>query len=174
MLKRYGLERTGGRIARAAMAVLGVVAVCGAIASSAAAEPVRVTRSWRAGFIAPETPESLDRVGVVKVMPMSHRAALAADNVLVLEPGTSAGAPYFLPFAKWLVENVKGWQVWSVERRENRLENQSRLNMAKKGQITPANCSNTTSAISPTEANCRTCTRFPKNTRSPTARASGA
>ena len=137
MFRHYGVQRSGGRAARGAMAVLGMLAMCGAIASSAAAEPVRVTRAWHPGFIAPETPESLDTVGVVKVMPWSRAAAAAATNVLVLEPGTSAGAPYFLPFAKWLVENVKGWQVWSVERRENRLENQSRLNMAKKGAITP-------------------------------------
>jgi len=44
--------------------------------------------------------------------------------VLVLVPGTSAGAAYFEPLAKTIVRHSKGWQVWSVERRENLLEDQ--------------------------------------------------
>ncbi|HWX95974.1 MAG TPA: hypothetical protein VNZ01_03895 [Solirubrobacteraceae bacterium] len=70
-------------------------------------------------------------MGVIKV------GSPAAKNVLVLEPGTSAGAGYFVPVAKWLVQKAPGWQVWSVERRENRLEDQSRLRKLKGGLITP-------------------------------------
>jgi pimeloyl-ACP methyl ester carboxylesterase len=92
---------------------------------------------------APGTPESfnvegvethlpedlnLNQVGLIEVGPKHAR------NVLVLEPGTSAGAGYFVPFAKWLVEHAKGWQVWSVERRENLLEDQSMLDEAKRGE----------------------------------------
>ncbi len=64
-------------------------------------------------------------VGVIKV------GARHARNVLVLEPGTSAGSAYFVPLARWIVSRAPGWQVWSVERRENLLEDQSMLNRAK-------------------------------------------
>jgi pimeloyl-ACP methyl ester carboxylesterase len=80
------------------------------------------------GFAAPGTPAQYDKVGVIKVGPAS------AKNVLVLEPGTSAGSAYFVPLAKWIVSTVKGWQVWSVERRENLLEDQSVLNLFKDGK----------------------------------------
>jgi pimeloyl-ACP methyl ester carboxylesterase len=59
-----------------------------------------------------------------------------ARNVLVLNPGTSASAAYFAPLAKTIVSEVKGWQVWAVERRENLLEDQSMLNAAKAGTAT--------------------------------------
>ena len=84
--------------------------------------------AWIRGFAAPATPARFDRVGVIKVGPLSAR------NVLVLEPGTSAGAAYFVPLAQWIVARVHGWQVWSVERRENLLEDQSVLEQAKRGQ----------------------------------------
>jgi pimeloyl-ACP methyl ester carboxylesterase len=83
-----------------------------------------------AGFAAPGTPAKYDKVGVLKVGPAS------AKNVLVLEPGTSAGSAYFVPLAKWIVSTVGGWQVWSVERRENLLEDQSELNLFKSGKAT--------------------------------------
>jgi pimeloyl-ACP methyl ester carboxylesterase len=82
------------------------------------------------GFVAPGTPARYDRVGVIKVGPSG------AKNVLVLEPGTSAGSAYFVPLAKWIVSKAAGWQVWSVERRENLLEDQSELNLFKKGDAT--------------------------------------
>jgi len=37
-----------------------------------------------------------------------------------------------------VVKRTKGWQVWSVERRENQLEDQSVFNQAKRGKATPA------------------------------------
>jgi pimeloyl-ACP methyl ester carboxylesterase len=83
------------------------------------------------GFKAPGTPAQLNRVGVVKVGPKDAR------NVLVLVPGTSAGGAYFVPLAKTLVKQAKGWQVWSVERRENLLEDHSVLDRAKARQATP-------------------------------------
>jgi pimeloyl-ACP methyl ester carboxylesterase len=86
--------------------------------------------SWLKGFEAPETPASLNKVGVIKVGPRR------AKNVLVLEPGTSGGAGYFLPFAKWAAAEAPGWQVWSVERRENLLEDQSMLTLAKERKVT--------------------------------------
>ncbi|HEY7947201.1 MAG TPA: hypothetical protein VID75_05975 [Acidimicrobiales bacterium] len=94
--------------------------------AGAASKPLGVT--WMTGFTAPGTPAKYDQVGVIKVGPTS------AKNVLVLEPGTSAGSAYFVPLAKWIVSKTKGWQVWSVERRENLLEDQSVLDLYKEGK----------------------------------------
>ena len=80
------------------------------------------------GFKAAGTPLKYDKVGVIKV------GSAKAKNVLVLEPGTSAGAAYFVPLANWLVQTLPSWQVWSVERRENLLEDQSMVNKAKAGK----------------------------------------
>ena len=75
----------------------------------------------------PEPRRRYDKVGVVRIGPRT------AHNVLVLEPGTSAGSAYFAPLARWVVSRDPGWQVWSVERRENLLEDQSVLQEAKRG-----------------------------------------
>jgi hypothetical protein len=99
------------------------------LASSAhAAVPVRFERLD--GFRAPGTPARLNKVGVLQIGPRSAR------NVLVLNPGTSAGAAYFAPVAKDLVERADGWQVWAVERRENLLEDHSMLDRARQGTAT--------------------------------------
>jgi hypothetical protein len=100
-----------------------VLALAGASSAGAA---IHVT--WMAGYRAPGTPASYDRVGVIKV------GARSARNVLVLEPGTSAAAAYFVPVAKWIASRAPTWQVWAVERRENLLEDQSVLNLAKRGR----------------------------------------
>jgi hypothetical protein len=94
-----------------------------------AAPPVSV--EFMPGYVAPETPESLDKVGVIKI------GQPTAKNVLVLEPGTSAAGAYFVPFAKWVAEALPSWQVWAVVRRESLLEDQSVLNLAKEGKATP-------------------------------------
>jgi hypothetical protein len=86
---------------------------------------------WLPSVKAPGTPARYDRVGVLKVGP-SH-----ARNVLVLEPGTEAGSAYFVPLAQWIVARTRGWQVWSVERRENLLEDQSALDRVKTGHAAP-------------------------------------
>jgi pimeloyl-ACP methyl ester carboxylesterase len=59
-----------------------------------------------------------------------------AENVLVLVPGTSAGAAYFTPVALDIVSELDGWQVWSVDRRENLLEDHSALERRVAGEIT--------------------------------------
>jgi len=105
------------------------VAAAGA-ASGPAVTPLGVT--WMRGFAAPGTPGRYNRVGVIKIGPTT------AKNVLVLEPGTSAGSAYFVPLARWIVSRTSGWQVWSVERRENLFEDQSELNLAKAGKATAA------------------------------------
>ena len=100
----------------------------GALPASADAAP-RFERI--AGFDAPGTPAKYDRVGILKVGPKR------APNILVLNPGTSASAAYFVPLAQDVARKAKGWQVWAVERRENLLEDQSVLNRAKRGAATP-------------------------------------
>ena len=79
------------------------------------------------GVSAPGTPARYDKVGVLRIGPRTAR------NVLVLEPGTSAGSAYFAPLARRVVSRDSGWQVWAVERRENLLEDQSVLDEAKRG-----------------------------------------
>jgi pimeloyl-ACP methyl ester carboxylesterase len=131
--------RTGRLFLAAAIAA----AVCAAGAGGAAAK-VGVKRVWMPAPVAPETPSSvtfketrlkhglnLNQVGIIKV------GSARAKNVIVFEPGTSAGAAYIVPFAKSLVEKLPNWQVWSVERRENLLEDQTFIAKAKNGTATP-------------------------------------
>ncbi len=124
MSREKGTHSASSRLIRAVLAAVAVVLTSlAAVTSASAFAPV--VQTYMPSFAAPETPAYLNQVGVIKV------GAPSARNVLVLEPGTSAGAGYFVPFAKWLVEHTKGWQVWSVERRENLLEDQSVLTLAK-------------------------------------------
>jgi len=132
----------GRRLSLLAIAVL-LASV--AVVSSAGAMPPRkitVKRTAMEAPPAPGTPTSvkieqlgridLNKVGIIKVAANREEA----KNVLVLEPGTSAAAAYFVPLAKSLVEATKGWQVWAVERRENFLENQGELTKYKFGRLT--------------------------------------
>jgi pimeloyl-ACP methyl ester carboxylesterase len=106
-----------------------VVAVSSGVSSAGAStKPLGVT--WMRSFAAPGTPAKYDKVGVIKV------GSASAKNVLVLEPGTSAAGAYFVPLAKWIVTKTQGWQVWAVVRRESLLEDQSELNLFKKGKAT--------------------------------------
>jgi hypothetical protein len=98
--------------------------------SSSAPTTTPVAVSWMASYAAPGTPARYDKVGIIKV------GRSDAKNVLVLEPGTSAGAAYFVPLAKWIVSKASDWQVWSVERRENLLEDQSELDLFKQHKVT--------------------------------------
>ncbi len=98
--------------------------------ASAAPAPARLMRVvWMNGFRAPGTPAGLDKVGVLKIGPAHAR------NVLVFEPGTTAGSAYIVPLAQWLVRTLPGWQVWSIERRQNLLEDQSVLTRAKQRKV---------------------------------------
>ena len=49
-------------------------------------------------------------------------------------PGRPPAPPTSRRFARALVRRAKGWQVWSVERRENLLEDQSVAELAKEGK----------------------------------------
>src|SRR5579863_4528969 len=121
---------TLGLVTMVALGSLEAVIPSGTSAATTAAKPLGVT--WMRSFAAPGTPAKYDKVGVIKVGPSS------AKNVLVLEPGTSAGSAYFVPLARWIVAKTSGWQVWSVERRENLLEDQSELNLYKEHKATNA------------------------------------
>src|SRR3954449_6182540 len=83
------------------------------------------------GYKSPGTPAQYDKVGILEF------GSAKAKNVLVLNPGTSASAAYFAPLARSIVAGAKGWQVWSVERRENLLEDQSVADRGKAGKATP-------------------------------------
>jgi hypothetical protein len=98
-----------------------------AVAAAPASAAVRFDRMD--GFRSPGTPAKYNKVGVLKIGPRS------AKNILVLNPGTSASAAYFTELAKDVVRKTRGWQVWAVERRENLLEDHSRLNRAKARRI---------------------------------------
>jgi pimeloyl-ACP methyl ester carboxylesterase len=110
-------------------ALTGGTLVMMAAAAVPASAALHVT--WMPGYRAPGTPAQYDKVGVIKIGPSGAR------NVLVLEPGTSAAASYFVPLAQWVVSKAKGWQVWAVQRPENLFEDQSVLNAAKQGHSTP-------------------------------------
>jgi pimeloyl-ACP methyl ester carboxylesterase len=114
----------GIRRLRGAMLALVVIGLAAAAPASA-----KLGVTWMKGYAAPGTPAKYNKVGVIKVGSSRGR------NVLVLEPGTSAGGGYFVPLAQWIVSRAPGWQVWSVERRENLLEDQSELNLAKEHKV---------------------------------------
>src|SRR5579859_3138641 len=111
-----------------------LLAVLASAAAPAMAAPTRARPLlhvvWMQGYAAPGTPARYDKVGVLKI------GSPRARNVLVFEPGTSAGSTYIVPLAQWLVRVLPGWQVWSVERRQNLLEDQSLLTRLKEGRAT--------------------------------------
>ena len=108
--------------------LLGIAVVSSAAMALSAGSATALSVHWMKGFAASNTPAKYNRVGVLKV------GSAHAKNVLVLEPGTSAGSAYFVPLAQWIVSKLHGWQVWSIERRENLVEDQSELNLAKRGR----------------------------------------
>ena len=84
------------------------------------------------GFTAPGTPQKYNKVRILRQGPSG------ADNVLVLIPGTSAGAGNFRPVARAILDRLPGWQVWSIERRENLLEDHSVLKRYESGDADSA------------------------------------
>ena len=139
MLRRSHVRRVGGSVV-AVIASMVLIAACSSSSSksssaSTTSNPNPETKSllrvsWMPGLSVPGTPARYNQVGVIKLGPAR------AKNVLVLEPGTSAGSAYFLPLAKWVLSKTTGWQIWSVERRQNLLEDQSQLSAFKQGKTT--------------------------------------
>jgi pimeloyl-ACP methyl ester carboxylesterase len=120
------MRSQGGRAGRFGLASIAVaVAFAVGTPSAGAASFTRVD-----GYDDPATPDALDKVGVLKEGPSSAR------KVLILVPGTSASAAYFQPLAQDIVSKTKDWQVWSVERRENILEDHSMADRVKRGEAT--------------------------------------
>ena len=125
------------------LALLAIATAFAALPAAASARtPVRFERI--AGVRSAGTPARYDRVGILEV------GRRSAPNILVLNPGTSASAAYFAPLARTIVARDPRWQVWSVERRENLLEDQSMIDRGKAGTATPSRSSTTTWASSPT------------------------
>ena len=87
----------------------------------AVASPASADRVFTVGGAKAPGPARFDRLQVIEQGPRK------AENVLVLVPGTSGGAAYFRPVARAIVGRLPGWKVWSVDRRENRLEDHSVL-----------------------------------------------
>ena len=114
---------------RAATFVAAAAALLCLAAPAAQAKRSPGSVEWVNGYSAPGTPERLDKVGIVKV------GSPTAKNVIVIEPGTSGGGAYFIPLAEAISEKDPGWQVWAVERRENLLEKQAKLNEYKEGKV---------------------------------------
>ncbi len=114
--------RRGSLVLAVAAAALGLC-----LAGSASAKLNVMTLK---GSPAPGTPAKYNTVKVVKQGPKK------AKKILLLEPGTSAGATNFRPLGNALVKRLEGWQVWSIERRENLLEDHSMLEKYLKGKAT--------------------------------------
>jgi hypothetical protein len=87
----------------------------------AVAAPASADRVFTVDGAAAPGPARFDRVRVIEQGPRK------AKNVLVLVPGTSGGAAYFRPVARDIVAGLSGWKTWSVDRRENLLEDHSVL-----------------------------------------------
>ena len=77
-------------------------------------------------------PPRYDKVRVVKSGPAS------AKRVLVIVPGTSASAGNTAQVGADIAQRLKGWQVWSVSRRETLLEDHATFERALKGEVSPA------------------------------------
>ncbi len=122
---------TGGRSRRLARLAIAFAALSLLAAPAGAGAKAPVEFQVIKGFKAKGTPAELNKVGILKI------GDPKADNVLVLNPGTSAGGGYFGPLARTVVRDLPNWQVWSVERRENFLEDQSKLDALKRGDATP-------------------------------------
>jgi pimeloyl-ACP methyl ester carboxylesterase len=116
---------------RLGLVALATAVLCAAFVPVAGAK-VPVKFKVMRGFASPGTPDNLNVVGVLKI------GDPKAKNVLVLNPGTSASAAYFQPLARTIAKTLPDWQVWSVERRENFLEDQSELNLFKQGKVSPS------------------------------------
>jgi pimeloyl-ACP methyl ester carboxylesterase len=134
LMDRDATAHLTGRVAKlCAAAIVGLTLL--ALPSGAAAEPAAAQSSYEEtvstmkAFAAPGTPSNLNKVRVLK------QGDPKADHVLVLVPGTSGGATYFEPLAKALTKQNPDYQVWTLDRRENLLEDHSTLDEEINGEI---------------------------------------
>lgn len=130
------LPRVGGRLTALVLALAMAVSACngddGSDSSSSAGGPAGEPEVRVVTLDTPDGPgpAEYDRVTVLE------HGSENAENVLVLEPGTSAGAGYFSPLATEIVDRLPDWQVWAVDRRENLLEDHSVLDRYLVGEAT--------------------------------------
>ena len=115
-----------------ARATVAAAAIMVSLAGVAQAAPTTMTLK---GFDAPGTPAKYNKVKVVK------QGSATAKKILVLVPGTSAGATNFSPLGEGLLAKLnkgkkRNWAVWSIERRENLLEDHSYLQKYMDREIT--------------------------------------
>jgi pimeloyl-ACP methyl ester carboxylesterase len=110
----------------------GIAAICAAAALAVASAPASAGIAEHTveikGAKAPG-PKQYDRVFVTKFGPPG------ADRVLVLVPGTIAGAGNFTLVARELVQRVPNLQVWALDRRSQALEDTSMFADALAGRI---------------------------------------
>jgi hypothetical protein len=109
----------------------GLISLVTVAFAAAGATPAAADRVFTVHGVNAPGPTRYDRVRVIEQGPRRAR------KTLVLVPGTSGGASYFRPVAADLVKRLRGWRVWSVDRRENLLEDHSALDRALARQITP-------------------------------------
>lgn len=107
-------------------AITGVVAAPSGATAAVATQDVTIT-----GYTAPGTPAKHNRVSYRRY------GSASARKVLVLVPGTLAGAGTFDVVAPQLVKRVPGLQVWAQDRRENTLEDTALLARVRAGAATP-------------------------------------
>ena len=122
-------RRTSARVAATLGTVVALVAFGACSSSSSSSKSSDTTDTTSGG-------EPAERVVTVKGVTAPGPAkynqfkvlqigSKDAKNVLVLEPGTSAGAGFMRLGAQAIVKSMPDWQVWSVDRRENALEDHS-------------------------------------------------
>ena len=139
MLRRSHVRRVGGSVV-AVIASMVLIAACSSSSSksssaSTTSNPNPGTKSllrvsWMPGLSVPGTPARYNQVGVIKLGPAARRTCWCSS------PGRRPASAYFLPLAKWVLSKTTGWQIWSVERRQNLLEDQSQLSAFKQGKTT--------------------------------------
>jgi pimeloyl-ACP methyl ester carboxylesterase len=123
-----GVVACGGSPARRSRSTVGAPGRAGSPARGLEQSRVPIRVVTMRGSDGPG-PSRYNRVRVVEV------GRRQARHVLVLVPGTSAGAGYFVPVAEDIVAALHGWQVWAVDRRENLLEDHSVLDRARGGTV---------------------------------------
>jgi pimeloyl-ACP methyl ester carboxylesterase len=107
----------------------GIAAAAALFALAGSAQAAKQSVTTMNGAAAPGTPAQYNKVIVLT------QGDPKADHVLVLIPGTSGGAAYFAPLARAITHELPDWQVWSIERRENLLEDHSYLEKYVNGEI---------------------------------------
>jgi pimeloyl-ACP methyl ester carboxylesterase len=111
----------------ARLAVAAALAAAATVALMVLASPAAAARMIQVPSNGPG-PAAFDHVDVYKFGPKQ------AKRVLVLLPGTAAGAGDFILVAKDLVNRVKGLSVWALDRRSQPLEDTAMFEAALAGK----------------------------------------